>query len=79
LIATSSNILYVITLLNESLMRETTPVPTTEETSLRVQQFAYAREPFRHLLMGETPKTAMPHHRNCFTATDWLPKIALVR
>ncbi|MDY6902108.1 MAG: hypothetical protein SWZ49_29155 [Cyanobacteriota bacterium] len=40
-------------------MEETRPFATTEGTSLRVQ----------HLLMGETPKTAMLH-RNAMTPQD---------
>ena len=38
-------------------------------TPLRVRAFAQVGEPFQHLLMGETPKTAMLHQRNCFTTT----------
>ncbi len=46
---------------------------STGGTPLRVRAFAQVGEAFQHLLMGETPKTAMLHQRNCLTATVLSP------
>ncbi|OUL34828.1 hypothetical protein [Nostoc sp. 106C] len=41
-----------------------------KQFTIRLGKFAQVGEPFRQLLMGETPKTALPHHATPVATTE---------